>query len=53
MNGLGRICTYTQWNNKEQKKNAFHTDIDGNRNTHTKPNMSKREKQILCETPTL
>ena len=49
MNGLGRACTYTQWNithhNKEQKKkNAFHTDIDGNRNTHSKQSMSEREK---------
>ena len=48
MNRLGRLCTYTQWNithhNKGQKENAFHSDIDGNRNTHTKPNMSEREK---------
>ena len=49
MNGLGRACTYTQWNithhNKEQKKKKkFQTVKEGNKNTHSKQNISEREK---------
>ena len=65
--GLGRACTYTQQNttqpkNKKQNKtkqkknktnNVIRIHIDGTRNSYTKQNMSKTDRVIPWDTPSL